>query len=562
MPFNGSGTFSIVNTFVPNTTILSAAVNQNFTDIATGLSDVLTRDGQAGMTAALKAISGSVSAPGITFNSDATSGLFLSSSGIVGLVSHSLGMLLNTELFLATSATVQAGGSGYAIGDTITVTGGTAVSQAVYAVATLSGTAVATVTVAYSGFYSVKPTNPVSQGSTSGIGTGCTLNVTYNDPSSSDYRAFFSDQSGGFLWNELGASTFVSGLMNKANALAFATGIGSAAIAQVLGGTFLLAPQGVLSPISSTTNPVSSTDTTAATTIYWTPLGNGNGCPIYNGTSFVQVTTAQVNCALTAGAQVLNGIYDIYMFLNSGTPALGLSPSWSAGTSGSVTAGSCARGTGAGGTALTVLNGLLVNTVAMTVNNGASTFSVAINQGTYLGSVYINAVAGQYNCHVAYGQSRVWGLWNMYNRRPILLKAGDGTGSWTGDNTLTFHAANKDSNNKITAFNGYPVEDAVFTNAMTASAAVSTGNTVVLAAGVGFNSTSAASGKTGQWQNSVSGLAGTISSTFGLTPATFITVPSLGINVVTALENSNTSTTNITMLGTEVNFILTANYRG
>ena len=58
MPYNGSGTFSIVNSFVPNTTILSAAVNQNFTDIATGLSDVLTRDGQAGMSAALGLING------------------------------------------------------------------------------------------------------------------------------------------------------------------------------------------------------------------------------------------------------------------------------------------------------------------------------------------------------------------------------------------------------------------------------------------------------------------------------------------------------------------------
>jgi hypothetical protein len=53
VPYNGSGVFSILNTFVPNTTILSSAVNANFTDIASGLSDVLTRDGQAGMTAAL-----------------------------------------------------------------------------------------------------------------------------------------------------------------------------------------------------------------------------------------------------------------------------------------------------------------------------------------------------------------------------------------------------------------------------------------------------------------------------------------------------------------------------
>ncbi len=40
MPFNGSGVFSIVNTFVPGTTIFSSAVNANFSDIATGLTTV------------------------------------------------------------------------------------------------------------------------------------------------------------------------------------------------------------------------------------------------------------------------------------------------------------------------------------------------------------------------------------------------------------------------------------------------------------------------------------------------------------------------------------------
>jgi hypothetical protein len=217
MPFNGSGTFTIVNQFVPNTTILSAAVNQNFSDIATGLSDCLTRDGQAGMTAALKAISGSVSAPGITFNSDATSGLYLSASGVPGFVSHSLGMLLNTVLYSATSATVGSGGSGYAVGDTFTIPG-TGVLAATFTVATLSGSAVSTVTVAYPGFYSVKPTNPAAQGSTSGSGTGVTLNVTYNDPLSADYRALFTDQANALLWQKFGSSSFVSALMSSANA--------------------------------------------------------------------------------------------------------------------------------------------------------------------------------------------------------------------------------------------------------------------------------------------------------------------------------------------------------
>jgi len=53
MPYNGSGVFTILNSFVPNTTILSSAVNANYTDIASGLWDVLTRDGQAGMLANL-----------------------------------------------------------------------------------------------------------------------------------------------------------------------------------------------------------------------------------------------------------------------------------------------------------------------------------------------------------------------------------------------------------------------------------------------------------------------------------------------------------------------------
>lgn len=51
MPFNGSGVFSIVNTFVPGTTIFSSAVNANFTDIATGLSTTVLKDGSQTITA-------------------------------------------------------------------------------------------------------------------------------------------------------------------------------------------------------------------------------------------------------------------------------------------------------------------------------------------------------------------------------------------------------------------------------------------------------------------------------------------------------------------------------
>ena len=85
MPFNGSGTFTIVNTFTPNTTISSSAVNGNFSDIAAGLSDCLTRDGQAGMSAPLDIVSGTVGNPGLEFTSQQGTGLYLASAGNVGL---------------------------------------------------------------------------------------------------------------------------------------------------------------------------------------------------------------------------------------------------------------------------------------------------------------------------------------------------------------------------------------------------------------------------------------------------------------------------------------------
>jgi hypothetical protein len=79
MPYS-SGTFSIVNSFTPSTTILSSAVNANFTDIATGLTSVLTLDGANTMTGQVKAADGSVSAPGVSFGADLNTGFYRAGS--------------------------------------------------------------------------------------------------------------------------------------------------------------------------------------------------------------------------------------------------------------------------------------------------------------------------------------------------------------------------------------------------------------------------------------------------------------------------------------------------
>lgn len=60
--------------------ISSSAVNANFSDIATGLSNALTRDNQAGMTAALRIVDGTVGAPGIQFGGDTNTGFRRSAS--------------------------------------------------------------------------------------------------------------------------------------------------------------------------------------------------------------------------------------------------------------------------------------------------------------------------------------------------------------------------------------------------------------------------------------------------------------------------------------------------
>lgn len=75
MPRNGSGVASIVNTFTPLTTANANDVNDNFTDVATMITDSLPRDGQAGMTGQFFATSGTVGEPGISWNADPDTGI-------------------------------------------------------------------------------------------------------------------------------------------------------------------------------------------------------------------------------------------------------------------------------------------------------------------------------------------------------------------------------------------------------------------------------------------------------------------------------------------------------
>jgi len=82
----------------------------------------------------------------------------------------------------SSSATVASGGSGYVVGDVITIAGGTVATAQGYIagtfrVATVTSGAIASLDTPNYGGYTVTPTNPASI--TGGTGTGATLNIIY-----------------------------------------------------------------------------------------------------------------------------------------------------------------------------------------------------------------------------------------------------------------------------------------------------------------------------------------------------------------------------------------------
>ena len=233
-----------------------------------------------------------------------------------------------------------------------------------------------------------------------------------------------------------------------------------------------------------------ASDVSAATSVYYTPYV-GNYVPIWNGSVFVVSTFSELTLSLVAN-HTSNTLYDVFVFLNSGVPTLGTGPAWSNPgnfvSAGTLTTGTANRGTGAGTTELERKNGLWTNKVSMTARNGATTYSVGANQGTYLGTIWIDATAGQITCHVSWGQNRKWGVWNAYNRLPITLLAGDSNASWTY--TGAYRASRNDPGNSVTVLCGLAEERVSARRGQSVGQSGSGGYTL----GIGQNSTTVATG--------------------------------------------------------------------
>ena len=310
-------------------------------------------------------------------------------------------------------------------------------------------------------------------------------------------------------------------------------------------------PQGYLTLTSGT--PVITGDVTAATSVYYTPY-SGLLVPIYNGASFVPTSIVSELQLTLVSAHAASQIYDVFIFNNNGVATVVTGPTWAAGTSGSVTAGSCARGTGTGGAALARVQGIYTNAVQITARNGSTTYTINANLATYVGSIFMDGTNGQVSCYRSYGQSRKWGVWNLYNQQTISFKAGDGTGSWIPSGTLG--PANAATANSLTTFCGLAQSsyELVYRQGVSVTGAASPST---ILAGLGVNSTTVASGHTSSFSAARSD-AGTIVNVGELT-AEYLAAPSLGINTITALLQLTNSGS---ALGTESRMVLQSTYSG
>lgn len=151
--------------------------------------------------------------------------------------------------------------------------------------------------------------------------------------------------------------------------------------------------------------PVSSTDQTAKTTVYFTPY-KGNRVAIYNGSSWVLLSFVETSIAL--GTLTIDKNYDVFAYSNGGTVALELSAAWNSAT---------ARfGSGPYAALLPTQDGVYVKSTDGTVID---------NTRRYLGTFYTTATTTTEDSVL----KRL--LWNYYNRVPRPLAVTDATATWS-----------------------------------------------------------------------------------------------------------------------------------
>lgn len=117
MSRNGSGTYTLPsgNPVVSGTLIEASWANTTLSDLASAMTDSLSRSGQGGMTAALRLFDGTSSVPGLAWGSETTTGWYRAGAGDMRLV-------------ITGSQVIQYLSTGVAVTGTLSVSGNTTLS--------------------------------------------------------------------------------------------------------------------------------------------------------------------------------------------------------------------------------------------------------------------------------------------------------------------------------------------------------------------------------------------------------------------------------------------------
>jgi hypothetical protein len=275
-----------------------------------------------------------------------------------------------------------------------------------------------------------------------------------------------------------------------------------------------------------------------------------------------------LSCALTPH-QTADALVDAFIWLNGGNPELVLGSAWSA-----VTPGSGDRGTGAGTTQISrQAGGFYFNTVQLAAFNGGGARTIPAGWALYVGTLHIDHNAGQVSCLWSYGQNRKWGVWNAFNRLPIILQVGDVTKSWVYNAPTARASNNKPPAYDVKAFNvgsgvaanglvtlcglAEEVVDVEFHQQINAHSPA--GGTQSSQNGIGINSATVATGILGEATFSGSGSL----NCFVIAVARASLAPGIGLNNVVCLEQTyETSSISSTFWGGTTNMVMRANWRG
>lgn len=85
-------------------------------------------------------------------------------------------------------------------------------------------------------------------------------------------------------------------------------------------------PMGRLTLTGNT--PIMTADATAQASVYYAPY-IGTYYPVYSGSTWSMLAFSQLTMALDTSNQLLENLYDLFVYSASGTPAIGAGPAWS-----------------------------------------------------------------------------------------------------------------------------------------------------------------------------------------------------------------------------------------